>query len=78
MPDEFYRYQIRGCNQDFEMQMKKVGYSQNLIDLLYPEPTDILVQNTPVIFSNLESYIKYMYHNLLSLVNGGAMDWVEI
>lgn len=36
------------------------------------------MQNTPVIFSSLESYIKYMYHNLLSLVNGGVMDWVEI
>jgi hypothetical protein len=59
-----------------EMQIKKVGFSQSLIELLYPEPTDILVQSTPVIFSNLDSYIRYMYYNLLSLVKGGVMDWV--
>lgn len=75
MPEGFYRYQLRGSNIDYEMQMKRIGYSQNLIDLLYPESTDILVQNTPVIFSSLESYLKYMYHNLRSLVDGGVMDW---
>lgn len=36
MPEAFYRYQLRGSNGDYEMQMKRIGYSQSLIDLLYP------------------------------------------
>lgn len=36
LPEAFYRYQVRVSNQDYEMELKKVGYSQQLIDLLYP------------------------------------------
>ena len=78
LPECYYRYQMRIANQDYEMQLRKVGFSQNLLELLCTEPTDILVQNAPVMFSSIDSYLKYMYYNLLSLVNNGDMDWVEI
>lgn len=58
--------------------MKKVGMSRDFIKLLEPEATDILFQSTPRIFKDVDNYLKYMYHNLLSLVKGGTMDWVDI
>ena len=78
LPETFYRYQIRASNEDREMEMKKMGMSQDLMKLLQPETSDILFHSTPRIFRDVDNYLKYMYHNLLSLVKGGQMDWVEI
>lgn len=58
--------------------MKKVGISKHLIKLLEPESTDILVRATPKIFKDINNYFKYMYYNLLSLIQGGSMNWVDI
>ena len=60
------------------MEMKKVGMSRDLIKLLEPESTDILFQSTPRIFKDVNNYLKYMFYNLLSLVKGGSMEWVDI
>lgn len=49
-----------------------------MIKLLEPETTDILFQSTPRIFKDVDNYLKYMFHNLLSLTKGGSMDWVDI
>lgn len=74
----FYRYELRVTNEWHELQLWKVGFSQPLLGLLCPEPTDILVNCAPPTFSTVDFYIKYLNHNLVELCSERrSSDWVE-